>query len=204
MLRPDGALLALFGTVQPHETPRYTKYIVVDESNLMYRPHPAARGRQAILLNRDIIRLFDGLRVADSFLLQNNVREILFRKPASILAGRCPQRPVIALLTDFGLADHYVGVDERGHRRHLCPDALTIDITHDVPPQDLMAAAFALAASWRYFPPGTVFVVVVDPGVGTRRRAIAAASASGSSWDRTTGYSICVVAEQPVVARRWN
>ena len=50
--------------------------------NLKHRPYPAARGRQAILLNRDIIRLFAGLRVSDSFLLKNNLREILFRKPA--------------------------------------------------------------------------------------------------------------------------
>jgi hypothetical protein len=82
VLRPDGALLALFGTAQSPGAPRYTKYIVANETSLMYRPYDAARGRQAILLNRDIIRLFDALRVADSFLLQNNVREILFRKPA--------------------------------------------------------------------------------------------------------------------------
>ena len=59
---------------------RYTKFIIVDEVNLKHRSYPAARGRQAILLNRDIIRLFSGLRVSDSFLLQNNLREILFRK----------------------------------------------------------------------------------------------------------------------------
>jgi hypothetical protein len=81
VLRPDGALLGFFGTAQPRDT-RYTKYIIVDEVNLKHRPYPAARGRQAILLNRDIIRLFHGLRVSDSFLLQNNLREILFRKPA--------------------------------------------------------------------------------------------------------------------------
>jgi hypothetical protein len=49
--------------------------------NLRYRPYPASRGRQASLQNRDIIRLFPNLRVSDSFLLQNNIREILFRKP---------------------------------------------------------------------------------------------------------------------------
>ena len=81
VLRPDGALLGFFGTAQPRET-RYTKYIIVDEVNLKHRSYSAARGRQAILLNRDIIRLFSGLRVSDSFLLQNNLREILFRKPA--------------------------------------------------------------------------------------------------------------------------
>lgn len=81
VLRPEGALLGFFGTAQPLDT-RYTKYIIVDEVNLKHRAYPAARGRQAILLNRDIIRLFQGLRVSDSFLLQNNLREILFRKPA--------------------------------------------------------------------------------------------------------------------------
>ena len=80
MLRPDGSLLGFFGTAQPRET-RYTKYIIVDDQNLKHRSYQAARGRQAILLNRDIIRLFSGLRVSDSFLLQNNNREILFRKP---------------------------------------------------------------------------------------------------------------------------
>jgi Methyltransferase domain len=81
LLKPDGALLGFFGTAQPHEV-RYTKYIVVDEVNLKYRSYAAARGRQAALLNRDIIRLFSALRVSDSFLLKNNLREILFRKSA--------------------------------------------------------------------------------------------------------------------------
>jgi hypothetical protein len=81
VLRPEGALLGFFGTAQPRDA-RYTKFIIVDEVNLKYRSYSAARGRQAILLNRDIIRLFAGLRVSDSFLLQNNLREILFRKPA--------------------------------------------------------------------------------------------------------------------------
>jgi SAM-dependent methyltransferase len=81
VLRPDGALLGFFGTAPPRDT-RYTKFIIMDEVNLKHRAYPAQRGRQAILLNRDIIRLFAGLRVSDSFLLQNNLREILFRKPA--------------------------------------------------------------------------------------------------------------------------
>jgi hypothetical protein len=81
VLRPEGALLGFFGTAQPPDI-RYTKYIIVDEVNLKHRSYPAARGRQTVLLNRDIIRLFGRLRVSDSFLLQNNLREILFRKPA--------------------------------------------------------------------------------------------------------------------------
>jgi methyltransferase family protein len=80
VLRPDGALLGFFGTAAPRDT-RYTKFIIVDDVNLRHRPYPALRGRQTILLNRDIIRLFSGLRVSDSFLLQNNLREVLFRKP---------------------------------------------------------------------------------------------------------------------------
>jgi SAM-dependent methyltransferase len=81
VLRPDGALLGFFGTAKPRDT-RYTKFVIVDEMNLKHRYYPATRGRQAILLNRDIIKLFSGLHVSDSFLLQNNLREILFRKPA--------------------------------------------------------------------------------------------------------------------------
>jgi hypothetical protein len=80
VLRPDGALLAFFRTAAPGES-QYTKFIIVDEVNLKHRPYPALRGRRTTLLNRDVIRLFDGLRVSDSFLLQNNIREVLFRKP---------------------------------------------------------------------------------------------------------------------------
>jgi S-adenosylmethionine hydrolase len=82
-------------------------------------------------------------------------------------------RPVIALLTDFGLADHYVG-SMKGVIAGICGDAVIVDLTHGVPPHDMMTAAFELLAGYRAFPHGTVFIVVVDPGVGTRRRAIAA------------------------------
>ncbi len=80
MLRVDGALLGFFGTAASRD-PRYVKYVIVDDENLKYRPYPAARGRQRVLQNRDIIKLFGGLRVSDSFLLKTNLREILFRKP---------------------------------------------------------------------------------------------------------------------------
>jgi hypothetical protein len=81
VLRPEGVLLGFFGTAQPRDA-HYTKYVIEDATNLKHRPYAAERGRQAILLNRDIIRLFPGLRVSDSFLMKNNIREILFRKPA--------------------------------------------------------------------------------------------------------------------------
>ncbi len=81
-------------------------------------------------------------------------------------------QPLIALLTDFGTRDHYVGV-MKGVMKTLCPNADFIDITHDIPPQDVQAAAFVLLNNYFFFPPGTVFLVVVDPGVGTARRPIA-------------------------------
>jgi S-adenosylmethionine hydrolase len=82
-------------------------------------------------------------------------------------------RPVIALLTDFGLRDHYVGA-MKGVALEICPEATLVDISHDLPARDIVAGALELAAAYRYFPAGTVFLVVVDPGVGSRRRAIAA------------------------------
>ena len=83
------------------------------------------------------------------------------------------RRPTIALLTDFGLQDHYVGV-MKAVIADGCPDATVIDITHEVPPQDVATAAYELAAAAPYFPAGTVFLAVVDPGVGTDRPSIAA------------------------------
>ena len=80
VLRPDGALLGFFGIGQPQDS-CYTKFVIVDDVTLRHRQYPAARRRQNSMVNRDILRLFTGLRVSDSFLLQNNQREILFRKP---------------------------------------------------------------------------------------------------------------------------
>ena len=82
-------------------------------------------------------------------------------------------RPVIALLTDFGTRDHYAGT-MKGVALGICPDAVLVDISHEVPPHDVVAGALELAASYRYFPAGTIFLVVVDPGVGSSRRGIAA------------------------------
>ena len=82
-------------------------------------------------------------------------------------------RPTIALLTDFGTADHYAGT-LKGVLLSLCPDATLVDISHDVPPHDVLTAAIELAACYRYFPVGTIFLVVVDPGVGSARRGLAA------------------------------
>lgn len=85
-------------------------------------------------------------------------------------------RPVIALVTDFGTRDHYAGT-MKGVALGICPDATLVDITHDVPAHDVLAGALELAAAYRYFPSGTIFLVVVDPGVGSARRGIAAETA---------------------------
>ena len=82
-------------------------------------------------------------------------------------------RPVIALLSDFGSQDHYAGT-MKGVALGICPDATLVDISHGVPPHDILGGALQLAAAYRYFPRGTVFLAVVDPGVGTRRRGLAA------------------------------
>ena len=79
--------------------------------------------------------------------------------------------PVITLLTDFGLSDAYVGA-VKGVVLGVNPQATLVDLTHDVSPQDVLQGAFLLGTAWRYFPAGTIHVAVVDPGVGTERRAL--------------------------------
>lgn len=81
-------------------------------------------------------------------------------------------RPVITLLTDFGYTDGYVGT-MKGVIASIIPEALVIDITHGIQPQSITSAAFILWGSYRYFPQGTIHCAVVDPTVGTQRRAIA-------------------------------
>jgi len=81
------------------------------------------------------------------------------------------KRGPIVFLTDFGLKDHYVGV-MKGVIARLAPEAPVIDLLHEVPPQDVLSGAFHLWASYRYFPEGSIFVTVVDPGVGTKRRGL--------------------------------
>jgi S-adenosylmethionine hydrolase len=83
--------------------------------------------------------------------------------------------PVITLLTDFGTADGYVG-EMKGVLASLAPHAAVVDITHDVVPHDVEGARLALARYWRRFPDGTVHLVVVDPGVGGARDALAVSS----------------------------
>jgi hypothetical protein len=80
LLRPDGAVLAFFSTVGIPNS-RFSKYVIVDEDSLRQRPYSTTGRKQIALQNRDIIRMFEGLKVSESFLLKTNVREFLFRKP---------------------------------------------------------------------------------------------------------------------------
>ena len=80
---------------------------------------------------------------------------------------------VITLLTDFGTQDTFVGV-LKGVILSIAPHAQVVDLTHHVPPQDIRAGAFALKTAYSYFPPGTIHLAIVDPGVGGQRRPVAA------------------------------
>jgi S-adenosylmethionine hydrolase len=84
-------------------------------------------------------------------------------------------RPIITLLTDFGTADGYVA-ELKGVLLSHAPEAAIVDLSHDVPPQDVETARLAVARYWRRFPAGTVHIVVVDPGVGSERGALAVSS----------------------------
>jgi S-adenosylmethionine hydrolase len=79
--------------------------------------------------------------------------------------------PIITLLTDFGVSDYFVGA-MKGVILAINPHATIVDLTHEIPPQDIQAAAFTLLACYRDFPAGTIHLAVVDPGVGSDRRAV--------------------------------
>jgi len=95
VLRSDGQLLAFFSTADPRSAIRatYTKHIIVDTAHLQHRPYPAARVKQRPVLNRDIQRLFEPLRITEQFLLKTNLREVLFRKAAD--AATPPESPPV-------------------------------------------------------------------------------------------------------------
>src|SRR5687767_14925837 len=105
-------------------------------------------------------------------------------------------RPVIALLSDFGTRDHYAGT-MKGVMLSICPDVTLVDITHDVPAHDVVDGALQLAAACRYFPPGTIFLAVVDPGVGSARRGIAAEAGDYRFVAPDNGVLTLALREQP-------
>jgi hypothetical protein len=105
-------------------------------------------------------------------------------------------RPIVALLTDFGSQDHYAG-SVKGAVLSVCRDAELVDIAHDVAPHDVLDGAFALCAAYRAFPAGTVFVGVVDPGVGSARRGLAIEAGGYRFVGPDNGLFSLVLGENP-------
>ena len=97
----------------------------------------------------------------------------LYHPPAGVNSPPVRPRPLITLTTDFGTADHYVAA-MKAVLLTACPAATLVDVTHHVPRQDVTAGAFTLERAVAAFPPGTVHLAVVDPGVGTARRLLVA------------------------------
>lgn len=96
----------------------------------------------------------------------------------SSLAALMSNSRLLTLLSDFGLSDVYVGV-MKGVIAQINSTLTVVDLTHQIPPQNIAAGRFCLMSAYRYFPDGTVHVAVVDPGVGGNRRAIAVKFTSG-------------------------
>lgn len=105
----------------------------------------------------------------------------------------------LTLLTDFGLQDNYVGV-MKGVIACINPHLNIIDITHEIPPQNLDAANFCFMTAYPYFPSGTVHVAVVDPGVGTQRRSIAIELATGFLVGPDNGIFTGVLDREKIIA----
>jgi len=106
---------------------------------------------------------------------------------------------IITLTTDFGTADWFVGT-MKGVILSLQPGAQIVDITHEIPTGDIRAGAFALAASHGFFPGGTVHVAIVDPGVGSRRRAIAVRTADAFFVGPDNGVLSLALAREKIKA----
>ena len=107
--------------------------------------------------------------------------------------------PFITLITDFGLQDGHVGA-MKGVIHSIAPHAQVVDISHFVPPQDVRHGGFVLLTAYPFWPPDTVHVVVVDPGVGTERRAVAVRTAGGTFVVPDNGVLSYVLAREKVEA----
>jgi S-adenosylmethionine hydrolase len=108
---------------------------------------------------------------------------------------------IITLTTDFGLRDWFVGT-LKGVLLGIAENANVVDITHEIPPADIRAAAFALRAAYEFFPSGTVHVAVVDPGVGGRRAAIAIRTAKYMFVAPDNGVLSLVLEQDPALEIR--
>ncbi len=105
---------------------------------------------------------------------------------------------MITLTSDFGLLDHYVGT-MKGVILSRCPDARIIDISHEITPFSILQGAYTIAQSASFFPPATVHVVVIDPGVGTARRPILAQARGQYFIAPDNGVLSLVLPEEPAI-----
>ncbi len=106
---------------------------------------------------------------------------------------------LLTLLSDFGLRDGYVGV-MKGVIAQVNSDLVVVDLTHQIPPHDIAAARFSLMSAYAHFPQGAVHIAVVDPGVGSTRRAIAVRIAEGVLVGPDNGLFSGVLNQSPVFA----
>ncbi|MFW9260943.1 SAM hydrolase/SAM-dependent halogenase family protein [Nostoc sp. CALU 546] len=109
------------------------------------------------------------------------------------------QQPLVTLLSDFGDRDVYVGI-MKGVIAQINPRLTIVDLTHQIPPQDIAAARFSLMNAYPYFPVGTVHVAVVDPGVGSKRRAIAVEFAQGFLVGPDNGIFSGILSQSPAMS----
>jgi len=105
-------------------------------------------------------------------------------------------RPVITLTTDFGQTDGYVGA-MKGVILSICPEAVLVDVSHEIRPQAVEQAAYVLSTAVGYYPPGTVHLVVVDPGVGSERRPIAVQTARATYVSPDNGVLSLALEQDP-------
>ena len=112
---------------------------------------------------------------------------------------------IITLTTDFGDEDGYVGT-MKGVILSIAPDVRLVDLSHHIPPQDIRRAAFVVAEAAPYFPPGTIHLAVVDPGVGSGRRALIVETEGALFVGPDNGrFSFILDARRrPSIGRSWN
>lgn len=108
------------------------------------------------------------------------------------------QKPIITLITDFGLQDPFVGI-MHGVIAGICPSARVIDLTHGIPAFGLLDGALALWQSWRYFPADTIHTVVVDPGVGSERSALLVRT--GGHWFIAPDNGVLTLVQRDVLRK---
>ena len=111
--------------------------------------------------------------------------------------------PLITLTTDFGQADGYVGT-MKGVIFSRAPHTHIVDLSHEIAPQDIAAGAFVLYRAYRYFPPQTIHVAVVDPGVGTARRAMLLVTDQGRFVGPDNGLFSYVLRQAVALAAGWS